>query len=197
MFVRYFLELPFPADRVEQVLLSSPAEWIPGAIEDASRHGEALLAEVGFGAPERRIQRKVELEIADPIRLGFSTLLPITWRATELAALFPVMEADVEIAALGASRTQLSFNGRYRPPLSMVGQAVDRVVLHRVAEATTKDFLERVATKLSSTLAAGAANGDGALGSLGTMTAFPTLFALAAPEGPADSLRQSRGPTSG
>jgi hypothetical protein len=154
MFVRSFLELPFPSDQVEAALLSSPWDWIPGLIEDASRQGEVLLAEVGFDTPGRRIQKKVELEIAEPVRLGFSTLLPITWRASGLTALFPVMEADVEIAGLGASRTQLSLNGRYSPPLSVVGQAVDRVLLHRVAEATTKDFLERVARRLTAGLGA-------------------------------------------
>jgi hypothetical protein len=148
MFVRYFLELPFAADSVEAALLSSPEEWIPGVVEDASLHGEALLAEVGFDASRGRIQKKVELEIGTPIRMGFSTLLPIKWRAAGLAGLFPVMEADIEIAALGHDRSQLSFNGRYRPPLSVVGQAVDRVLLHRVAEATMKDFLDRVADNL-------------------------------------------------
>jgi hypothetical protein len=64
------------------------------------------------------------------------------------------MEADIEVAALGRSRTQLSFNGRYSPPLSVVGQAVDRVLFHRVAEATTKDFVERMAARLSARLAA-------------------------------------------
>jgi hypothetical protein len=162
MFVRYFLELPFPADRVEHVLLSSPADWIPGMIEDASRHGEALLAEVGFDTPGRRIQKAVELEIADPVRMGFSTLLPITWRAAGLTGLFPVMEADIEIAALGLFRTQLSFNGRYDPPLSVVGQAVDRVLLHRVAEATTKDFVDRMAAKLRASLDAESRAGAGA-----------------------------------
>jgi hypothetical protein len=154
MFVRSFLELPFAADRVEGALLTSPGDWIPGVIEDASRHGESLLAEVGFDTPGRRIQKKVELEIAQPIRLGFSTLLPITWRPAGLTSLFPVMEADIEVAALGHSRTQLSFNGRYKPPLSVVGQAADRVLLHRVAEATTKDFLEKMARKLSTRLEA-------------------------------------------
>jgi hypothetical protein len=33
---------------------------------------------------------------------------------------------------------------RYRPPLGVVGQTVDRVLLHRVTEATVKDFLDRV-----------------------------------------------------
>jgi hypothetical protein len=162
MFVRYFLELPHPVERVEAALLSSPRDWILGLVEDASHQGEALLAEVGIGTTGRRILKKVELEIGDPVRLGFSTLLPITWRAAGLTGLFPVMEADIEIAALGRSRTQLSFNGRYSPPLSVIGVAVDRVLLHRVAEATTKDFLDRMAAKLLAALYDEARAGVGA-----------------------------------
>jgi hypothetical protein len=155
MFVRYFLELPFAAEALEAALLPSPEDWIPGVVEDATRHGESLLAEVGFDVPLGRIQRKVELEIGEPVRTRFSTLLPIRWKAAGLASLFPVMEADIEIAALGVERSQLSFNGRYRPPLSVVGQAVDRVLLHRVAEATTKDFLDRMAERLKARLNVG------------------------------------------
>jgi hypothetical protein len=154
MFVRYFLELPFAAEPVEAALFSSPEEWIPGVVEDASRHGESLLAEVGFETPGGRIHKTVELEIDQPLRLGFSTLLPIRWRAAGLSNLFPVMEADVEVAALGPERSQLSFIGRYNPPLSVVGLTVDRVLLHRVAEATSKDFLDRMAQRLLSRLEA-------------------------------------------
>jgi hypothetical protein len=71
------------------------------------------------------------------------TLLPLSWKATGPERLFP-SHADLEIAALGRSRTQLSISARYRPPLGVVGKALDRVLLHRVAEATIKDFMDRV-----------------------------------------------------
>ena len=44
--------------------------------------------------------------------------------------------------------TQLSISARYVPPLGALGSAIDRALLHRVAEATMKDFLDRVATAL-------------------------------------------------
>ncbi|HEU4355584.1 MAG TPA: hypothetical protein VFT27_08350, partial [Actinomycetota bacterium] len=71
--------------------------------------------------------------------------LPMTWRATGVDGLFPSLEADVEVASLGPSRTQLSISARYRPPMGALGRALDRALLHRVAEATAKDFLDRVA----------------------------------------------------
>jgi hypothetical protein len=50
----------------------------------------------------------------------------------------------VGVGPLGEDRTQLAISARYRPPLGVVGRAVDRVLLHRVAEATLKDFLDRL-----------------------------------------------------
>jgi hypothetical protein len=39
-------------------------------------------------------------------------------------------------------------SARYRPPLGAFGQALDRAMLHRVAEATIKDFLDRVGERV-------------------------------------------------
>ena len=36
-------------------------------------------------------------------------------------------------------------SARYVPPFGTVGRAIDRAALSRVAEATLKDFLDRVA----------------------------------------------------
>jgi hypothetical protein len=39
-------------------------------------------------------------------------------------------------------------SARYVPPFGVVGRAMDRAVLSRVAEATLKDFLDRVAERI-------------------------------------------------
>jgi hypothetical protein len=54
----------------------------------------------------------------------------------------------VELGTLGKDRTQLAISGRYDPPLGTVGRTIDHIALHRVAEATIKDFLDRVAAVL-------------------------------------------------
>ena len=46
------------------------------------------------------------------------------------------------------NRTQLSMSARYVPPLGMIGKVIDRAILSRVAEATLKDFLDRVGDAL-------------------------------------------------
>jgi hypothetical protein len=148
MFARYYLELARPFESVEGALLSRSAEWVSGLAKAANARGDRLLAEVGFGAEERRIEKQVEIETGQPFRLASKTVLPISWKATGPGVLFPVFEADIEVAPLGRQRTQLSLSARYRPPLGAVGRAIDRALLHRVAEATIKDFLDRVGEAL-------------------------------------------------
>ena len=77
------------------------------------------------------------------------TVVPMRWRATGAAGLFPSLEADLEIGTLGPGRTQVAISARYTPPLGAVGKAIDRAVLFRIAEATLKDFLDNVATALT------------------------------------------------
>ncbi len=126
MFVRYYLELPLPRERVEHALLGSPPEWVAALAGQAQQRGDGLLAEVGVGPMGDRLGRRVAVQLGEPVRFPSMTSLPLTWQP------------------LGLEGLLLAISARYRPPLGVVGQAVDRVLLHRVAEATLKDFLDRV-----------------------------------------------------
>ncbi len=148
MFVRYFLDLAVPFESVETSLLDDPEAWVPGLLRDAEDRGQRLLAEVGFAVETRRIDKEVEIHLGPPYRIPTKTLLPMTWRATGVERMFPQLDADIEVAALGAHRTQLSISARYRPPMGTVGRVLDRAMLHRVAEATIKDFLDGVADRI-------------------------------------------------
>lgn len=155
MFARYFVELPMGAERVEAALLRNPETWVPGLARDANHHGDALLAEVGFG-DDVRVARKVEIEFRDPVRMPSKTVIPLHWGAAVAAGLFPALDADLEIAPLGPERTQLAMSARYVPPLGALGRAIDRALLFRVAEATIKDFLDHVRDRIARELGAAA-----------------------------------------
>jgi hypothetical protein len=148
MFLRYFLDLPVPFELVEISLLDEPETWVPGLMRDAEDRGELLLTEVGFGVESRRIDKEVEIRLGSAYRIPSKTLLPISWRATGAERMFPQLDADIEVAGLGPRRTQLSISARYRPPMGAVGRALDKAMLHRVAEATIKDFLDGVADRI-------------------------------------------------
>ena len=144
MFARYFVELPMRPERVEAALLRDPDAWLPGLAGSANHHGDALLAEVGFGS-DVRVARTVTVEFGEPDRrCRPRPCCPLRWTATGVSGLFPSLDADLEIAPLGPDRTQLAMSARYVPPLGALGRVIDRAVLFRVAEATLKDFLDRV-----------------------------------------------------
>jgi hypothetical protein len=75
--------------------------------------------------------------------------LSLTWEPVGLEGVLPRLDANLELGSLCGDRTQLAISARYRPPLGVVGRTVDRVLLHRVAEATVKDFLDRVSAAIT------------------------------------------------
>jgi hypothetical protein len=153
VFIRYYVELPHPRAALEQALLSVPASVIPNLAVVADDRGQHLLAEVGFAVDGHRVSKHVKVEIGEPVRGTERTWIPITWRATGPTGLFPVLDAELELASLGARLTQLSLSARYQPPLGVVGRTMDKALLSRVAEATIKDFLDRLASAVEVALA--------------------------------------------
>jgi hypothetical protein len=144
MFARYFVELPMFSEEVVQALSHDPRAWLPGLAERANHRGDLLLADVGFGEVVR-IKRTVAIELGQSVRSGVKTVFPLRWTPSGAAGLFPSLDADLEVAPLLPGHSQLAMSARYVPPLGSVGRAVDRAILSRVAEATLKDFLDRVA----------------------------------------------------
>jgi hypothetical protein len=149
MFVRYYVELSLPVAKVEQAVVGSPAGWLSAVAGAAQARGDELLGEVGVGPLGARLGRPVRIHLGEPVRFASGTSLPMGWEPVGLEGLFPRLDATLELGSLGADRTQLAISARYRPPLGGVGRAVDRVLLHRVAEATVKDFLDRVGAAIT------------------------------------------------
>jgi hypothetical protein len=147
MFARYFIELPIDPRRVERALTQTSVAWLPGLASEANHRGDSLLAAIGFG-DRIRVARTVAIELGDPVHTAGKVVLPMRWTPTEAPGLFPALDADLEVAPLPPDRTQLAMSARYVPPLGPLGKAIDRAVLYRVAEATLKDFLDRVGAAL-------------------------------------------------
>ena len=149
MFVRYYVDLAVPFDAVEERLLDAPERWLPGLLEDAEDRGARLLADVGFPVTRTAVDgQRIEVSIGDVYRGPGKSSIPVTWTAEGGERLFPSLDGDVEVAALGERRTQLSISARYRAPTGAAARALDRALMHRVVEATVKDFLDRVARAL-------------------------------------------------
>ena len=74
-----------------------------------------------------------------------SAVLAVRWEASGPGGgLFPVLDADITLTPRGESATLLALTGAYRPSLDVIGAALDRVVVRRVATATVQGFVDRI-----------------------------------------------------
>lgn len=54
------------------------------------------------------------------------------------------MTADLMLVPLGDQLTQIRFEGAYEPPLGGTGRLLDRIILHRVAEVSVENMVDRI-----------------------------------------------------
>ena len=148
VFLHDFVYVDRRADRVRQLILGDHGAWLSPLASDAVADGDAIRVRLGPLADHCVFGKQALIETGAPFERGDVTVIPLTWTATGLKEAFPVLEADLEVAALGDERTQLSLLGRYEPPLGPLGRRLDQLLLHRVAEATARAFLHHVATTL-------------------------------------------------
>jgi hypothetical protein len=133
MFVQRSIQIDHPVEAVKSVLTASPREWF-------ARLDDSGEAEVGPHVSGIGIRKKVAVEVGPPITAGDWTEIPVTWKATSIGKLFPVMVGKVELSPVDARTTKLTVCGMYEPPFGPLGKQVDDAFMHTVAEATVADL---------------------------------------------------------
>lgn len=141
MFVHYSTHVDVGLPEVEKridLLRSDMKQWA----DIAYREGEELRSRVG---PVEGIAKSISLDIgsAEVHRTGL--IYPMRWMAHGVGVIFPELNADLALTKLGSDMTSLSLDGTYVPPLGPVGRLADRIVLGRVAEATVRNWVDRLA----------------------------------------------------
>jgi hypothetical protein len=150
-----------PYERVRDALAADPAGVFRAATRAAAARAQSVAAalrvniagvEVGteIEVTVGTIKERTAVEPASP-----QTLISVSWRAARHPSLFPLMNAELAVYALTTTETQLDFLGRYEPPMSVVGDAVNAVVGHRIAEASVHRFMADVAQYLRDRLTQG------------------------------------------
>ena len=148
MFVSYRTQVPISMAEVEHRLDDVRAHL--GSWADvAYRDGEELRARVGPNRGSLAKEVRLEIGIAEIHRAGL--VYPIRWSATGAGVLFPVLNADLKLAHVGSDQTTISLEGTYEPPLGPLGRAVDRIMLRKVADATIKAWVDRLAEGITAT----------------------------------------------
>lgn len=116
----------------------------------AYEDGLSAALRVGPFGGKWGLSKLVQVRMLEPTRRGATLTIPLRWEATGVAGdLFPVLDADLMLAAHGTGQARLALAGCYRPPLGQAGAALDRAVLHRLAQATFRSLLTSVAAAIA------------------------------------------------
>ena len=148
MLVFDFIHIPLPVAQVRDRLLREVPNIWQEAAAAAYDEGEDLLSRVGPFGPVPGLSKAVSVQVGNARIRGEGVVVQLRWSASGPTELFPVMEADLEIAPLGANQSQLGFSGSYDPPLGSVGRQLDRLLLHQLAEATVRAMLRQLVEAL-------------------------------------------------
>jgi hypothetical protein len=148
MFLKSVTELEVDFDDVRAAMLGDPHGWLAGLAAAAGDEGDQLLVDVGLEVGGHELSRRARLEVGEPLTTDRVALLPLRLGVEDHERLFPSLEGSLDAAWLGPGRTHLALAATYEPPFGIVGRAVDRTLLHRVAEAVAQRFLEAVAREL-------------------------------------------------
>ena len=149
MLLHDYVFVSLPAEAVCARIRADHGAWLSGLAAGAADEGETLRVRVGPIGALPMLGKTVTLRAEQPIERGDLTVIPLTWRATGAQGLFPVLDADLEVAPLSPDVTQLTLRGTYRPPLGEFGQRIDRLLMHRIAEATVRSFMRGLAESLA------------------------------------------------
>ncbi len=157
MFVQDFKIVDRPYEEVASRLVAGAAAALGEALRATRRDAESLKARIGHAGWPPVVAGDVELR-PGPVRdQGDGTLVAFGWESAREASLLPRLDADLEVAPFGAHQTALALRGRYEPLGGVLSQAVDRVLLHRLAESTVRVFLDEVCSALTRERLAGPA----------------------------------------
>jgi hypothetical protein len=154
------LEVGFAVARERLVRLAEDGALFASS-EQAYGDGKVGFERVGLPGLSKLVRVQAR-ELAWTDRTGG---LAIRWEATGPGGgLFPVLDADIRLAPAGEDVTVLTVAGAYRPPLGALGGALDRVILHRIAETTIRGFMTHLAARITGQpgAEASAPNGAGA-----------------------------------
>jgi len=119
------------------------------------RHAEACddeqsLVRLAPGGPGRPgwLGTTVAVRLGTAAESANALAFALVWEASGPGGIFPRFEGELRLSALDPERSQLALSGHYRPPFGKAGRVLDDAVLGRLARATVRSFLRRVARVL-------------------------------------------------
>lgn len=145
-----------PFDSISTALAVDAVGVFQRATQAAAGRAETIVSNLKVSIAGLEIGTNVVIRVVDvsrnveaPGHLAPTAMrLRLAWQAETNRGLFPAMQATLYVYPLSATETQLDLRGTYEPPGGLLGDAADRLVGHRIAEASVHRFLEEVASWL-------------------------------------------------
>jgi len=148
--VRAFDYVNRPYARVRDALLDDAEEIFRNATRAAASRAYDVAAALHVEIGGIEIGAEIDFTVGSIEETGgirpssATTRVRLEWEAARHPRLFPEMGGELSVYALTDRETQLDFQGEYIPPLGAVGSAIDKVVGHRIAEASIHRFITDV-----------------------------------------------------
>ncbi len=173
------LDLSFPAAAAPLANLARGGS-LTRVSEGAYGDGLTGLVWVGPVGAVPGVSRLVQVHVRDVVPRGEGAVLALRWQAAGPdGRLFPALDADMSLTPAGERSARLSLAGVYQLPLDALGAGLDRAVFHKVAGATVRSFLARVADVLGPPPEpAGTVQGTGRTGAAGRWPNWPSPAVL-------------------
>jgi len=148
-----------PYAQVRERLVPDPTAVFRAATRAAADRARSVAAELRVKIAGMDVGAEIVFTIGEMVEEaggpftggpfgGPRTRIPVSWEAAAHPQWFPLMDGELSVYALTSTETQLDFLGRYDPPMGLVGDAVDALVGHRIAEASVHRFIGDVARYL-------------------------------------------------
>ena len=147
IFIQDFVDIDAPFKTMRE-RFTGDSEWLGPMANAAAQDGETMRMRIGPTWAAGLITREVRVTLGPSRERNDALYRSITWKASGMPSLFPLLDGDIELAPVGRLSSRVSVDIIYTPPLGGFGARMDRALMHRVAASTVRSFISRVATQL-------------------------------------------------
>lgn len=157
--IRVYDYINHPYDAVREKLTAEALDVFRNATKVAALRAKSVASELHVNFAGIEVGTDISISIKNiedqpkTISSPPTTKIQLEWEAANMPRLFPFMRAELLVYPLTATETQLDLQGNYEPPFGVVGNVIDSVLGHRIAEASVHQFIRDIAVYLRAELA--------------------------------------------
>jgi hypothetical protein len=124
--------------------------WFGEVSDHAYAAGLAVLARAGPPGDVRGLAKTVQVRLSGPREQKKGVAYALRWEASGPAGgLLPVLDADLSLIRVDASRTRLAIIACYRPSPGTLNVQLDRMLVSRMARTALRSLLDSVVREMT------------------------------------------------